>query len=70
MGLDGGYQLLSYVVPFVIPGVSLQPHETTPLMRLITGTLFGWATVWLAYPYIQASMEDVQVSLERRFGCT
>ncbi len=68
MGLDGGYQFLSYALPLVFPGISLEPYETTPLMRLITGTLFGGATVWLAYPYVQESMEDVQASLERRFG--
>jgi uncharacterized membrane protein len=70
MGLDGGYQLLSYALPLVFPGISLEPYETTPLMRLITGTLFGGATVWLAYPYVQVSMEDVRASLERRFRWT
>jgi uncharacterized membrane protein len=68
MGLDGGYQLLSYVLPFVFPSISLQPYETTPLMRVVTGTMFGWATVWLAYPYVQESMDDVRASLGRRFG--
>lgn len=70
MGLDGGYQLLSYALPLVFPGIGLQPYETTPLMRVVTGTLFGWATVWLVYPYLQESMEDVRASLERRFGWT
>ena len=68
MGLDGGYQFLSYVLPLVLPRISLKPYETTPLMRTVTGTLFGWATVWLAYPYVQESMEDVRAALERRFG--
>ena len=70
MGLDGGYQFLSYALPLVFPRISLQPYETTPLMRLITGTLFGWATVWLAYPYVEESMTDVRASLEQRFGWT
>ena len=70
MGLDGGYQFLSYALPLVFPRISLQPFETTPLMRVITGTLFGLATVWLAYPYLQASMEDVREALETRFGWT
>jgi uncharacterized membrane protein len=70
MGLDGGYQLLSYVLPVVFPRISLQPFETTPLMRVLTGLLFGWATVWLAYPYVQESMDDVRVSLQRRLGWT
>ncbi|MGD8243815.1 MAG: DUF2085 domain-containing protein [Anaerolineae bacterium] len=70
MGLDGGYQLLSYLVPLVLPRISLQPYETTPLMRVITGLSFGWATVWLAYPYVQESMDDVRTSLQRRLGWT
>jgi len=70
MGLDGGYQLLSYLLPLIFPNISLEPYETTPLMRLITGSLFGWATVWLAYPYVHESMEDVKRSLERRRGWT
>ncbi len=70
MGFDGGYQFLSYALPLVFPGIALEPYETTPLMRVLTGTLFGWATVWLAYPYLQESMEDVRKSLERRFGWT
>jgi uncharacterized membrane protein len=68
MGFDGGYQLLSYALPLVFPRISLQPYETTPLMRVLTGALFGWATVWLAYPYVQESMDDVRVSLQRRLG--
>lgn len=70
MGFDGGYQFLSYALPLVLPGIALEPYETTALMRVITGTLFGWATVWLAYPYLQESMEDVRGALERRFGWT
>jgi len=70
MGLDGGYQFLSYALPLVFPGVSLTPYETTPLMRVVTGTAFGLATVWLAYPYVQDSMEDVRAALEMRFGWT
>ncbi len=70
MGFDGGYQLLSYLLPLVLPGISLQAHETSPLMRVITGALFGWATVWLAYPHIQASMDDVRGSLEQRLEWT
>ncbi len=70
MGIDGGYQLLSYILPLVFPAISLPPHETTPLARTITGALFGGATVWLAYPYVQQSMDDVRASLQRRLGWT
>ena len=70
MGIDGGYQFISYALPLLFPRLSLTPYETTPLMRIITGTAFGLATIWLAYPYVQSSMEDVRATLETRFGWT
>jgi uncharacterized membrane protein len=68
MGLDGGYQFLSYALPLLIPSIPISPHETTALMRVVTGVLFGWATVWLAYPYVEETMDDIRWSLQRRFG--
>jgi len=35
-------------------------RESTWYLRLITGYLFGAGVVWLAYPYVQDSMEDVE----------
>jgi uncharacterized membrane protein len=70
MGIDGGYQLLSYILPLVFPNVPIPPHETTPLARTVTGAMFGGATVWLAYPYVQQSMDDIRETLQRRFGWT
>lgn len=52
MGLDGGIQLLSYLPLGIIP-----PRESTPLLRVVTGALFGITSVWFAYPYVQESME-------------
>jgi uncharacterized membrane protein len=46
MLLDGGTQLFGL-------------RESNWLLRSITGALFGLATVWLAYPYIDAAMADV-----------
>ncbi|MEE8390921.1 MAG: DUF2085 domain-containing protein [Anaerolineae bacterium] len=66
--LDGGYQLLSYIVPLLWPAGPITPHETTPAMRVITGTLFGLATVWLAYPIVQKTTEELRKSLHQRFG--
>jgi uncharacterized membrane protein len=51
MGLDGGSQFLSYL-PFGIP-----VRESTPLLRVLTGSLFGLFSVWFAYPYVEESME-------------
>jgi hypothetical protein len=37
-------------------------------MRVITGALFGLATVWLAYPIFQETMEELRESLHQRLG--
>jgi len=68
MLLDGGYQFLSYVLSIFWPDGPIIPHETTPAMRVITGTLFGLATVWLAYPLVQETMDEFRETLHQRFG--
>jgi uncharacterized membrane protein len=68
MLLDGGYQFISYIVPLFWPDGPIMPHETTVEMRVITGALFGLATVWLAYPIVQETMEEMRQSLHQRFG--
>jgi uncharacterized membrane protein len=52
MAIDGGMQLLGL-------------HESNWLLRTITGGLFGSATVWLAYPYVQDAMDDVTRSSKK-----
>jgi uncharacterized membrane protein len=66
MLLDGGYQFLSYVVPLFWPDGPITPHETTPALRLITGALFGLATVWLSYPLLQETMDDFRRTNDQR----
>jgi uncharacterized membrane protein len=56
MGLDGGSQFISYLVPSFFGGV---PRESTWLLRVVTGGLFGWATAWLAFPHMQAAFAEV-----------
>jgi uncharacterized membrane protein len=68
MALDGGYQLLTYITAQLWPRGPIQPHETSPLMRLITGALGGIATIWLAYPHLAEAMDDLRDTLSRRFG--
>lgn len=46
MALDGGTQLIML-------------RESTPLLRAITGILFGALSVWLIYPNVQEAMEDI-----------
>lgn len=68
MMLDGGYQFLSYALALLWPQSPVSPHETTPVLRVITGGLFGLGTIWLAYPYVQETMEELRETLHRRFG--
>jgi len=56
MALDGGTQLLSS-----LPWLSFSLRESTPFLRTITGTLFGVANIWMAYPYLQESMQEVNL---------
>lgn len=49
------------LVPLAVDGITqiLGLRESTWWLRLITGGIFGAATVWLTYPYIDEAMEDV-----------
>jgi uncharacterized membrane protein len=59
IGLDGVSQLLSQ------PPLSLFAfRESTPLLRTITGFLFGFTTAWFGYPYVEESMVENRRFLE------
>jgi uncharacterized membrane protein len=49
------------LVPIAVDGVTqlIGLRESNWILRSITGALFGLATVWLAYPYVQEAMSDV-----------
>jgi uncharacterized membrane protein len=68
MAIDGGYQWISNAANILYPGFPIAPYESAPLMRAITGALFGLATVWLAYPYVQEAMDEFRETLQKRFG--
>jgi uncharacterized membrane protein len=61
VGLDGLSQLISQ------PPLGWLPYrESTPLFRLITGFLFGFATAWFAYPLVDEAMCDTQKIMESK----
>lgn len=63
IGLDGFSQLISQL-PF-----NLLPYrESTPLLRLITGVLFGFITAWFGYPYVEESMRENKQFLEGKLS--
>ena len=41
-------------------------RETLPLFRLLTGALFGMMNVWLAFPYLEESMQDTTAVMEKK----
>jgi len=53
IGLDGLSQLISQP-PLLLIGY----RESTPLLRSITGFLFGFITAWFGYPYVEESMRE------------
>ncbi len=63
IGLDGFSQLFSSLVPSFYP-----IRESTPFLRVLTGSLFGLGNAWLAFPYIEESMEESRTGLERKLS--
>jgi uncharacterized membrane protein len=61
IALDGFSQLFSQA-PFNLIAV----RESTPLLRTLTGSLFGLMNVWLAYPYIEESFAEVKADLQAK----
>ncbi len=68
IGIDGGYQWVTYILDILLPASPIPVHETTLALRTLTGALFGLATVWLAYPHVQDAMDDFRNTLHKRFG--
>lgn len=66
IGLDGGSQLLG-ALPF-IPDAMVR--ESTPLLRVITGALFGVLTAWYLYPLVEENMRDMRAVLARKFAAS
>ncbi len=61
IGLDGFSQLLSQV-----PNSFLPYRESTPLLRTLTGFIFGFTTAWFMVPMMMESMEETRVLLLRK----
>ena len=41
-------------------------RESTPWLRLLTGAIFGFSLVWLAYPHVEEGMQSTAVDLEEK----
>ncbi|MFW5714682.1 MAG: DUF2085 domain-containing protein [Brevefilum sp.] len=56
IGLDGFSQLLSQTGLGIFEWLPLR--ESTPFLRSLTGGLFGLATAWFGFPYLEESVID------------
>jgi uncharacterized membrane protein len=67
IGLDGFSQLFSQ---FNWPWLAavLPYRESTPLLRVLTGGLFGFCTAWFAFPYIEESMNETRKFFVKKFA--
>jgi len=61
MGLDGGTQYIG-----LLPGIPTR--ESVWQLRTLTGALFGFSIIWLAFPYIHEGMEETRLLLAQRYG--
>lgn len=66
IGLDGFSQLLSQTG---IPFLSWIPlRESSPMLRAITGGLFGLFTAWFGYPFVEESVEESRGHIENKIA--
>ncbi len=66
IGLDGVSQLPSLagvVLPFSLP-----MRESTPLLRSLTGGLFGFTTAWYMYPLIEETMRETRMMITHKMA--
>jgi uncharacterized membrane protein len=67
IGLDGFSQLFSQIPNAYIQSI-LPYRESTPLLRVLTGFLFGITTAWFMFPLIEESMADTRRLLAKKFA--
>jgi len=69
IALDGFSQLFSQPPLSYIPLLSVLPlRESTPILRTLTGGLFGLMNGWLAFPYVAESMVEIKADIEKKFA--
>jgi uncharacterized membrane protein len=59
-----------FVIPIAVDGLSqlFGLRTSNWWLRTVTGALFGAGVVWLVYPYIQESMDDIRINIEKKLG--
>ena len=59
------YVFILFAVPIAVDGLSQLPgwRESTPLLRVLTGGIFGIGVVLFAYPHLNRAMQDILSTL-------
>lgn len=59
-----------FVIPIAVDGLTqlFGLRTSNWWLRTLTGALFGAGVVWLVYPYIQESMDDIRRNLEKKYA--
>ena len=62
-------EIVALVSPVVLDGMAVGAgiYGGNPLMRVITGTIFGLALIWFLYPRFEAGFATMRVRLETLF---
>lgn len=66
IGLDGVSQLFS--MAGIAWPVQVPIRESTPLLRTLTGGLFGLTTAWYIYPLIEETMRETQAMITQKMA--
>jgi len=66
VGLDGFSQLLSQTGMAIFDWLPLR--ESTPFLRVLTGGLFGLATAWFGYPYLEESVQENRYEMQLKYA--
>jgi len=67
VGLDGFSQLLSQF-DWQFLAELLPYRESTPFLRVLTGSMFGFFTAWFAYPNIEETMLETRQFFIKKFA--
>ncbi len=67
IGLDGFSQLFSQIGLDAIAAL-IPFRESTPLLRVLTGALFGLTTAWFGIPYMEESMRETRELMLKKFS--
>jgi uncharacterized membrane protein len=69
IAVDGFSQIFSQPPLNLIPPMNLLAYrESTPILRSLTGFLFGFTTAWFGYPLVEETMVDTRRYMATKFA--